>query len=120
MNVPSTVDICGIAHRIIFVGPTRMRKESGVDSAYGCVDPDKCIVYLAKELKKNPSLLRDTLIHEVIGHALLTHSGLGFWIQSTTKFKRKQFFVWQETFVRWHTPLVIITLRALGLLKDNK
>ncbi len=120
MKVPRTVDICGITHRVVFVGPVRMRKEAGVDGAYGCVDADKCIIYLAKELKANPTLLRDTLSHEAVGHALLTHSGIGFWLQNQTKMKRKAFFEFQEVFVRWHTPLVLITLRALGQLKGIK
>lgn len=121
MKSPKGVDVCGIWHRIVFVDVARMRKVSGVDGAYGCVDADKCVIYLAEELKKNPALLRDTIVHEAVGHALLTHSGIGFWLQGQTKLKRKAFFEFQEVFVRWHTPLVITTLRSLGLLpKGNK
>lgn len=119
MKVPKTIVVGCITYKIVFVGPKRMRKESGVDEAFGCVDVDKCVVYLANELKRNHSLLRDTLVHEAVGHALWTSSGIGYWMQSQTKFKRKKFFEFQEIFVRWHTPIVLQTIRGLGLLKGK-
>lgn len=119
MKIPKTVDVCGIEHAIVFVGPKRMHKEAGTD-AVGCVDKDRCVVYLLESLKENPSLLMDVLVHEVVGHAMLESSGMAYWLQASVKLKGKKWFKWQETFVRFHTPLVITTLRSLGLLPKRK
>ncbi len=122
MKVPRSVSICGIEHEIIFIGPRKMRFVSGVAESFGCVDPDNPIIYLAESLRKKPTLLRDTLVHEVCGHALWAASGLGWWLRGQMKHKArsKAFYEFQEVFVRIHTPAVITTLRSLGLLKDSK
>lgn len=117
MKIPKKVDVCGITYRVVFIGPKRMQKESGYKRGYGCVDQDKAIIYLAKSSRNNPTLLRDSLVHEIVGHALWHASGLGYWLETRIK-PKTNFFKFQETFVRWHTPAVITTLRAMGLLKD--
>ncbi len=116
--VPRTVDVCGIEHRIVFVKGKKLKKEAGV-ACIGCVDANKCIVYLSEKLLKNPSLLRDTLIHEVVGHCLWNASGIGHWMETQIRNKKK-FFDFQEVFVRWHTPLVITTLKSLGFLAKER
>ncbi len=116
---PRKVDICGLSHRIVFVGKKRMKKEASVGGCFGCVDANKCVIYLARKLLENPTLLRDTLIHEVVGHCLWNASGIGHWMQTQIRNKKKA-YEFQEVFVRWHTPHVITTLRSLGFLKDTK
>lgn len=119
MKVPKTIDVCGIEHRVVFVSAKRMLKEAGTE-AFGCVDKERCIIYLLSSLKAHPSLLRDVLIHEAVGHALLENSGLAYWLQVSVNLKGKKWFRWQETFVRFHTPMVIATLRSMGLLAQRK
>ncbi len=119
MKIPKTISVCGIEHRIVFASPKRMKKEGGV-VCYGCVDRDKSVIYLDRELKKNPGLLLDTLIHEVVGHALWNASGIEYWLQRMTKRDGNRFYEFQEIFIRWHTPALITTLRALGFLKETK
>ncbi len=116
---PRKVSICGIEHDIIFIGKKRMKREMRVGGCFGGVDANKCRVYLAERLLKNPTLLRDTLIHEVLGHCLWNASGIGHWMQTQIRNKKK-FYEFQEVFVRWHTPLVITTLREMGFLKETK
>ncbi len=120
MKIPKTIPICGIDHELLFVGPKRMGFVTGDKESLGGVDGDTQRIYLAKRLKKNPTLLRDTLVHEAAGHALWLASGLAWWLKGQTKHRRdtKAFYDFQEIFIRWHTPVSIATLlstlRALG------
>ncbi len=115
---PTKVEICSIEYPIRYVSAKRMKKEAGV-SCWGCVDAKKYIIYLDRELLKNPTLLRDTLIHEAAGHCVWDASGIGHWMQTQIR-NRRRFFEFQEVFVRWSTPHIIATIKSLGFLKDRK
>ncbi len=112
MKIPKTIPICGIEHELVFVGPKRMEFVSGDSESLGCVDVDHPRIFLAKRLKKTPTLLRDTIVHEAMGHALWLASGLAWWLKGQTKHKRdtKAFYDFQEVLIRWHTPVSITTL----------
>lgn len=120
MKIPPKFTVMGIEYCVVFVGKSRMSKESGYAEAYGCVDQNRGIVYLAKALKKNPTMLRDTLLHEVLGHVVLETSGLGYWLREKMRLgKDKKYEKWieaQETFVRWYTPALITTLKSLKVI----
>jgi hypothetical protein len=117
MKLPKHVTICGLEYRIIFVGEKRMHKEAGASETEGCVDDDKGVIYLAKTLKKNPSRLLDTILHEAAGHVLFDASGLGYWLKKQVRpASNKKWIVFQETLIRLYTPALITTLRSLGLL----
>ncbi len=117
MKLPKTVDICGLAYTIVFVGPKRMRRESGATECEGCVDDDRGVIYLSKALKKNPTRLVDTIIHEAVGHVVFDASGLGYWLKNQVRHRSNgKWILFQETFIRLYTPAIITTLRSLGLL----
>lgn len=118
MRIPKTIPICGIDHRLAFLSKKQMKRLTGNPEMHAFVDPDAAMIYLAKALRKNPSLLRDTVVHEAAGHAVWAASGLGWWLRGQMKHKArsKAFYEFQEVFIRWHTPLIITTLRSLGIL----
>ncbi len=117
-KIPELVDVCGVTYAIVFVGKRRMEKESAGGSL-GCVDSDNAIIYLAKSLRDKPTLLRDTLIHEIVGHALLNTSGVSWWLRTETKKGSKSYYKFEEVLVRLYVPGIITTLRSLGLLKES-
>ncbi len=117
-EVPQLVDVCGVTYAIVFVGKKRMEKESSGDNL-GCVDSDNAIIYLAKSLRDKPTLLRDTLLHEIIGHALMNTSGVSWWLRTETKKSSSKYYKFEEVFVRLYVPGIITTLRSLGILKEK-
>ena len=116
MKVPKAIHVCGLRYAIVFVGPTRMAKESGVAECYGCVDFEKGIIYLDKALRKSPSRLRDTLFHEV-GHALMESSGFGWWLKREVGLHGRKWQRFQETLIRLATPIMITTFRSIKGIK---
>ncbi len=115
---PRRVEVCGIEYPIHYVTAKRMKKEAGV-VCWGCVDAKKYRIYLDKELLDNPTLLHDTLVHEAAGHCVWDASGIGHWMQTQIR-NKKRFYEFQEVFVRWNTPHVIATIKSIRVLKDSK
>ncbi len=98
-----------------------MRKVSGVTECEGYVDEDAGVIYLNKGLKKNPSRLLDTLIHEAVGHVVFDACGIGFWMKTQVKPRNNQRWVdFQEAFIRLYAPAIIATIKSLGFLKESK
>ncbi len=120
MKVPKTIRVGSLEYRIVFVGDKKMRKVSGVTECEGYVDEDGGVIYLNKRLKRNPTRLVDTLVHEAVGHIVFDACGIGYWMKSQVKTRSNQKWVeFQEALVRIYTPAIISTLRSLGFLKDK-
>lgn len=116
MRTPRTIDVCGLSYRVVFVSPKRMGQLPPKDSAVeGYTVIGAGVIYLATSLKKNPSRLRDTLMHEILGHALWDACGLEHFVHHAKK-RGRAYWSFQEAFIRIHTPALITTLRSLGAL----
>lgn len=117
MKIPKSIVIGGLRYRIVFVDSEGMKEEVDDPETEGVTDIEGGRIVLHKRLLKNPTRLRDTLVHEVIGHALWDACGIGHWLKERTKLRGKKWYRFQEIFIRWHTPALVATLKELGLIQ---
>jgi phage-related minor tail protein len=83
------------------------------------LDVDAGTIHYAAKLVRNPSRLRDAIVHE-IAHAIVEGTGLRHWLKRLVKGKAARadrLAEIEETVIRFVVPAAIQALESVGLME---
>lgn len=121
MKLPRTVSVCGLTYRLIVVPRGSRGPKGWTNGRQGheaLTDIEQGTIHFSYKLLRNPTRLRDALVHELF-HALSEATGLRCWLKKITRGRARAEKTWEleEDVIRILTPALITTFQSAGLLR---